>query len=160
MNLLLRLALLWIVLGLVVGIVLRSQFKGRAWIPFVLSFTPWLVHMLYVIWYTLGNTDLLNTSLLIFVLLSLLVAIGVMWVGYRSLQRNGTTVLLTPILQALIYGLGPLFWFMTVLREQEIAMDSIPAAMFVGGTLFVSSMLLSFRFKLPSPGKLIFKGKR
>lgn len=144
MALLFRLSFVWIILGLVLGAVLRVQFRGRALLPFMLSFVPWLVHVVYVVLYTQRNAVSLQSQLLMFVGVSTFLALGVFWAGFRSVQRGGNSVVYLPALLALFYAL-PLFWYSSVLRTENIGMDSIPVIMFVGGIMFVVSMMIAFR---------------
>lgn len=146
-------------MGLVVGFVLRGQFQNRKMIPFVLGFLPWLVHILYVVMYVQRSEVDVSNLLLIFLSISVLIAVGVFWVGLRSLQRGGRTIVFTPLLLVGLYGLGPLLWFSSVLRAEAIGTDSIPTVMLVGGALFVTSMLFVFSLNLFRRGSRASRGK-
>ncbi len=141
LSLLLRLSLMWLTLGLLLGLLLRKQFQGRYISSvFMLTYLPWLAHLLYSVWLTDG---LLLEEQLIYVLSSCLLMLATLWVGLRSIQRAGWSFLLLPVLHAFLYSMGPLWWFESLTVMSLI--DSLAFLVFLGGVLFVVSILLGFR---------------
>ena len=95
----LRLALVWLLMGFALGLVARGLFRDRLkLIPFALTFLPWLIHLLYLI--DKFSLVLMQTQLLIFVGVSVALALLVFWVGFRSIGRRGRSLSLLPILLA------------------------------------------------------------
>lgn len=152
MTLLLRLAVIWIVLGAVTGLVLRGQFRERVMIPFALSFLPFAVHLFYLVYRTGGAVT--QGQLALFIGISLFLAVAVFWVGLRSAERGGNSVVALPALLALVYGAGPLLWYSSLQRQAEWGVDSIPNVLYVGGTMFVVVMLLVFKARFGSGNRV------
>ena len=144
MSLLVRIAIIWIILGLVIGFILRRQLGAeRLGLVYSLSLLPWLGHLAYVVFYTLERSDALGMQLIILAVSSAVLALVSFWSGRRFAWTRPSRLALVPIGIALLYAV-PLIWFGMALRAQSIGMDSIPAAILVGATLFVSSILTIF----------------
>jgi len=78
----------------------------------------------------------------------------VFWVGWQSLQRRGASLMLLPIVMAVIYTFGPLTWLINASEELNLWVNSMPTLLFFAGTLFVSSLLFAFQLTLPKLPKL------
>lgn len=159
MSLLVRIAIVWIILGLIVGFILRRQLGAqRLGLVYSLSLLPWLSHMAYIIFYALERSGDLGTEIIIFAVSSAVLALVGFWSGRRFAWAQPSRLSLVPIGIALIYAV-PLIWFRIALRAQSIGMDAIPTAVLVGATLFVSSVLAVFTVGLRrrgfSPGRLL-----
>jgi len=143
-SILIRITVIWIILGLIMGFVLRRQLgPQRLGLVYSLSLLPWLGHLAYVIFYTLGHSDTLGMQLIILAVTSAILALVGFWSGRRFAWTQPSSLAFVPIGIALLYAV-PLIWFGMALRAQSIGMDSIPAAILVGATLFVSSILAIF----------------
>lgn len=144
MGLLVRITVIWIIFGVIVGFVLRLQLGAqRLGLVYSLSLLPWLGHLAYVIYYTLGHSSTLGTQLIILVVSSAVLVLVSFWSGRRFAWTQPSSLALVPIGIALLYAI-PLIWFSMALRSQSIGMDSIPAAILIGASLFVSSILAIF----------------
>lgn len=152
MRLLSRIAILWIVLGLAVGLVLRFRLSLKH-LPtvYALGALPWLGHLAYVAFYTLENGSNLGGPLALFAGSSLL--LGSLWLfaGWRFLRKSPSRLALTPLGLVLLHGL-PLLLYSQVLRNASIGMDAIPVVALVCAALFVASLQFAFGFgRSPAP---------
>lgn len=148
MSLLVRIVIIWIILGLIVGFVLRGQLGARRLgLVYSLSLLPWLGHLAYVAFYTLERSNALGMQLIILAISSAVLALVSFWSGRRFAWTRPSRLALVPIGIALLYAV-PLIWYGMALRAQSIGMDSIPAAILAGATLFVSSILSVFTLGL------------
>ena len=154
MSLLLRVAFVWIILGFVLGIVLRRQLRRRSpLLIFGLSLFPALGHFIYIAFYTLRNTGDLGLQLGVFGLLAALVVTLIVWGGGRYLRGKPSRTALLPLGVSLAYTL-PLMWFSSALRAQQIGLDAIPSVVLAAATLFASSTLFSYLWRF-EPGTLL-----
>ena len=142
MSLLLRVGVVWIVLGLVAGLLLRGS-GWRRGVAFAISFLPLLGHLLYLVAYTLRGANDLTNELLIFVGLVFGLAVVVGVVGWRYTTRRPGRTALVPLGLSLVYAV-PLLWFSGVLQTDRLRLDSISVVVFVGATLFVVSALATY----------------
>ncbi len=142
MNILFRLAIVWLLMGFALGLVARGLFRDRLkLIPFALTFLPWLIHLLYLI--DLFALTISQTQLMLFVGVSVAIALLVFWVGFRSIGRRGRSLSLLPILLAVLYNLGPVNWLSEVVN-QSLGLSYVPTLLFIAGTLMVFSLLFSY----------------
>jgi len=154
MSLLLRVAFVWIVLGFVLGVVLRRQVRrGRPLLVLGFSLFPVVGHFIYLAVYTLRNTGALTLQLSLFGLLAAVLVALVVWSGRRAFLARPSLTALLPIGASLAYTL-PLFWFSSTLRAQQIGMDAIPSVVLAAATLFASSTLFSYLWRF-EPGALL-----
>ena len=128
-------------MGLVTGFVLRSQFRRNVVVPFVLSFVPFSVHLIYTLVRVQQAGAVAPGQLLLFLAVSLFLGLAVFWVGFRSVQRESLSVVFLPALLAGIYA-APLFWLASLQRAANVGTDSLPNILLIGGTMFVVSMLV------------------
>ena len=144
MRLLARIAVFWIIAGLVVGFILRQQLgKKRLNLVYSLSLLPWLGHLGYLVVYTLEHSQTLNTELMILAGVSALLVIPGFVIGLRFIRSRPQRLAFVPVILALLYGL-PLIWFSAALRAQSISLGAISTAVLGGAALFVGSMLAVF----------------
>lgn len=146
MALLLRVSLVWIGLGLVVGFILRRRVPGQLSLLLGVSALPVLAHAGYIIMYTLSEraAGTLGVQLGILVVLSImLVALSLL--TWRFVRESPARAPLIPLALTALYAL-PLLWFSTVLRTQAIGLDAIPTVVLVCATLFMSSVLFAYTF--------------
>lgn len=153
MTLLVRIGFVWIILGLVLGLLLR-RLGWRRKVAFGVSFLPWLGHLLYVVAYTLRGADDLSTRLSVFVAVSLVLGVAVGLAAWRYTTGNPKRMPLVPLGLGLVYAL-PLLWFSSVLQARTLRLDSISVALFVGATLFMSSALLTYTVQRPRGSVLV-----
>lgn len=142
MSLLFRVGLVWIVVGLVAGLLLRRT-GWRRGLAFAFGFAPLLGHLLYLVAYTMRGASDLSPELAVFLGVTLLLAVGVGVVGWRATTRQPGRIALVPLATSLVYA-APLLWFSDVLQTDAFRLDSISVLLFVGATLFVSSALATY----------------
>ena len=141
MRLLARIAVFWIIAGLVVGFILRQQLgEKRLNLVYSLSLLPWLGHLGYLVVYTLEHSQTLNLELMVLAGVSALLVVSGFVVGLRFTRSRPQRLAFVPVLLALLYAL-PLIWFSAVLRAQSIGMGAISTAVLGGAALFVGSIL-------------------
>lgn len=149
MDLLLKLAGLWIALGFAFGLVAKTQLKGPyRIIPLIISLAPLMAHFAYSYQRTTEISQD-ETQLALYVGSSLVLLGMVFWVGWQSLQRKGASLMLLPLVMAAIYSFGPLTWLMNATDVVNIGLNSVPTRLFYAATLFVSSLLFAFTLNLP-----------
>ena len=149
MELLVRLAVVWMAIGLAFGFVTRGQLKERfAYLPFMVGFLPVLVHI-YLSYQQAITIPIESNQVFLFLGTSLILVALVFWVGWRSLKRQGQSLFLLPILLAVSYVLAPLTWLVSASEAFDLGMTAIPTLLFFGATLFSSSLLWSFNVTLP-----------
>ena len=147
MTLLVRIGFVWIILGLLLGMLLR-RLGWRRKVAFGVSFLPWLGHLLYVVAYTLRGADDLLTRLSVFVGVSFVVVFVIGVAAWRYTTGNPKRMPLVPLSLGLVYAL-PLLWFSSMLQARTLRLDSLSVVAFVGATLFVSSALLTYTVQRP-----------
>ena len=160
MALLLRVSLMWLVLGFVVGFVLRRQLPGRLGLFLGSSVLPVLGHVGYLTTYTLTEraAGTLTGQLGVFVVLSVALLLSSL-LTWRYVKARPARAFLIPLTLTALYAL-PLLWFSTVLRTQVIGLDAIPTVVLVCATLFMSSALFAYTFALRSSRDLIARRRR
>ena len=160
MALLLRVSLVWMALGFVVGFVLRRQVPGRFSLLLGVSVLPVLVHVGYIAAYTLSEraAGTLNVRLGVFIGLGI-VLVALSPLTWRYVRERPARAPLVPLALTALYAL-PLLWFSSVLRTQRIGLDVIPTVVLVCATLFVSSLLFVYTFGLSSSKGLARRRRR
>ncbi len=149
MRLLSRIAIIWVVLGLVVGLVLRGQLSWRRLgALYALSALPWLAHLVYVVFYTLDNASGLALPLTLFALSSLVLGTLTLFLGWRFWRKTPLRLSFAPLLLALAHA-PPLLVFSRALQSAGLGnaglgMDAIPMVAFICAALFVASLLFAF----------------
>ncbi|CAN5819831.1 hypothetical protein BH24DEI2_BH24DEI2_14830 [soil metagenome] len=142
MSLLFRVGLVWIVFGLVAGLLLRGT-GWRRGVAFGFSFVPLFGHLLYLVAYTLRGAVNLGTELVVFLGIALVLAVVVGMASWRYTTRKPGQLALVPLGLALVYA-APLLGYSSVLQTDTLRLDSISVVVFVGATLFVSSALATY----------------
>jgi hypothetical protein len=157
MRLLTRIAFIWIVLGLLTGLFLRTRRQLSVTWLIMLSFAPWFLHQLYLL---LTLEFALPPSLLIvFLGISVLLTIigaGVVW--YFAKKRS-PAVAGVPLLHGILYSIS-LLVLERVTQVDALGINSISWVVFASATLYVSSLLLSYLFRIATPKLPNFSLKR
>jgi hypothetical protein len=157
MRLLTRIALIWIVLGLLTGLFLKTR-KNVSMRPLVfLSLAPWLLHQLYI--YVTLEFALPPTLQLIFVGLSLLFAIIAAVVGWMFARKRSPVFAAVPLAHGFAYSILLLI-LANLTRTGGLGLNTVSWTVFASAVLFISSMLLSYLFKLTPPKLPGFSLKR
>ncbi len=159
MSLLFRVGLVWVVLGLVAGLLLR-RVGWRRGLAFAASFAPLLGHLVYLVAYTLRGAADLTTELLIFLGVTFLLAVAVGVASWRYVKRKPGRMALVPLGLGLAYA-APLLWFSSVLQTDTVRLDSVAVLVFLGATLFVVSALATYATgRRPRGSAVVAPGKR
>jgi hypothetical protein len=147
MRLLLRIALVWIVLGLLVGVVLRTR-NTRLRPLLVLSFVPWLLHQLYSL-VTLEFT-LPNPQLILFLGISLLLTLIAAGLAWFYAKRSSPALASLPFLHAVAYSL--LLWTLAEFTQTDgLGLNTISWVVFASSVLFMTSLLFSYLLRFTPP---------
>jgi hypothetical protein len=152
MRLLLRIAVIWIVLGLLTGLFLRTRKKQSLGWLLALGFVPWLLHQLYLL-LTL-EINLPTSQLALFLGLSVgftIIAAITIWL-YSKKRSLGLAAI--PFAHGFAYSLL-LLWLSRVTQTDGLGLNTVSWAVFASAILFITSLLFSYlpRFsppKLPS----------
>jgi hypothetical protein len=148
MRLLTRIALIWIVLGLLTGLFLRTRKPVSVGWLLALSFAPWLVHQLYIL-VTL-EFALPPTMLIIFLGLSVLftlVGAGAAWFFAR---KRSLVMAALPLAHGIAYSLL-LLVLERVTQVDGLGLNSIAWVVYASAVLYVSSLLFSYLVRVTPP---------
>ena len=146
MRLLTRIGLFCIIIGLIAGLVLRTRVKNFYGLV-LLSFLPWLIHLVYVSISVLG-IPLLQLGL--FVLSNLLILGILIALCWPALKKRSLWTAVLPVLQGFIYSLS-LLWFVRVTALDGLGLNSLSWVTYAGAALTMSGLLLGYMFRLPIP---------
>jgi hypothetical protein len=146
MRLLTRIGLFCFILGLMVGLVLRSRLKNSLALV-MLSFLPWLIHMLYVVISVLG-IPLLEVGL--FVGINITILLILLALAWRPLKAHRLWVALLPALQGFLYSLS-LLWFIRIIAIEGLGLNSLSWIVYAGSAIAMSGLLLGYLFRIPVP---------
>ena len=149
MNFLARIAFGVILLGLIVGLVVRIGFRrDRRQLLLMLSFLPWLLHLLYLLGVVLRRSALAPAAVLGFAAVALMLGVAVLIVvlGWRG---RPMLLALAPLLLAALYLVGPVWWLSGALGRAGSGFDVIPTVIFAAATLFMGSFLSVYLFRAP-----------
>lgn len=157
MRLLTRIAFIWIVLGLLTGLFLRTRknVSMRSLVAF--SLAPWLAHQLYI--YLLLEFALPPLLQLVFVGLSILFAVVAGAVSWMFAKRRSVWFAAIPLAHGVAYSLLLLI-LANITRTGGLGLNTVSWTVFASAVLFISSMLLSYLFKLGTPTLPGFSLKR
>lgn len=157
MRLLLRIAFIWIVLGLLTGLFLRTRKNvSTAWLV-GLSLVPWLVHQLYI--YVLLEFALPPSLQLIFLGLSILFAVVAGVVSWVLAKKRSPVFAALPLAHGFAYSILLLI-LARITQTDGLGLNTVSWAVFASGVLFISSMLLSYLFRINTPKLPGFSLKR
>lgn len=150
MIVLFRFALPLIVVGLIVGLVLR-RVLGRKRLPLtviVATALPILVHAGYsVIWATrLADVATVAT---VFALLTLVLTSLLLWVGLRIVAAQPIWAFAVPLVATAVYLVARYFSLQLQLQAQGVLFDLIPMLVLLGTIIFVAAALLSYAPRIP-----------
>jgi hypothetical protein len=146
MRLLTRIGLFCILIGLIAGLILRAKVKNLFALV-LLSFLPWLIHLVYVVISVLG-IPLLQLGL--FVLSNLLILILLVTLCWPALKKRNLWTALLPVLQGFIYSLS-LLWFVRVTALDGLGLNSLSWVTYAGAALAMGGLLLGYMFRVPVP---------
>jgi hypothetical protein len=157
MRLLTRIALLWIALGLLTGLFLKTRRQvSMVWL-LALSFTPWFLQQLYIL---LTLEFALPPSLLIvFLGSSVLLTIIAAVVAWSFIRKRSLITAVLPLLHGLAYSIL-LLVLERVTQVDGLGVNSITWVVYASGTLYVSSLLLGYLFRVATPKLPGFSLKR
>ncbi len=148
MRLLTRIAFIWIVLGLLTGLFLRTRKNvSLAWL-LGLSLAPWFFHQLYI--YVTLEFALPPASQLIFVGLSLLFAVLAGVVGWLLAKKRSPLFAVVPLAHGVAYSLL-LLTLANITRTGGLGLNTVSWTVFASAVLFISSLLLSYLFRVNTP---------
>jgi hypothetical protein len=148
MRLLLRIALIWIVLGLLTGLFLKTR-KSVSMRPLVfLSLVPWFLHQLYL--YVTLEFALPPTLQLIFVGLSVLFAVVAGVVSWLAAKKRSLVFAAVPLAHGFAYSILLLI-LANLTRTGGLGLNTVSWTVFASSVLFISSMLFTYLFKLGTP---------
>jgi hypothetical protein len=157
MRLLTRIAFIWIILGLLTGLFLRTRKNiSLRWLV-VLSIAPWFLHQLYI--YVLLEFALPAMLQVVFVGLSIVFAIVAAGVGWRLVQKRSPYFAAVPVVHGFVYSLLLLI-LANITRTGGLGLNTVSWTVFASGVLFISSMLLSYFFRIDTPKLPGFSLKR
>jgi hypothetical protein len=148
MRLLVRIALVWIVLGLVTGLFLRTRKRLKlAWV-LGLSFAPWLLHQLYIL--VMLGFVLPSTQLITFLGFSLLFIVLGSVFAWRYQKQRSLTLAALPLVHGVLYS-GLLFWLSRITQTDGLGLNTVSWVVYASAVLFMTSLLFSFLFRVATP---------
>lgn len=148
MRLLTRIAFIWIILGLLTGLFLRTRKNvSMRWLV-AFSLTPWFAHQLYI--YLLLEFALPPTLQLVFVGLSILFAIIAGVVSWLFAKRRSAVFAAIPLAHGFAYSILLLI-LANITRTGGLGLNTVSWTVYASAVLFISSMLLSYLFKIATP---------
>jgi hypothetical protein len=145
MRLLTRIALFCIILGMILGFLLRTRVKNHLGL-LAISFLPWLIHLLYI---TLSVLKVPALQITLFVAGNMLVLLSIVAISWHYVKQHSLWTSLLPTLQGFIYSLS-LLWFVRVIALDGLGLNSLSWVTYAGATLVMSGLLWGYLFRLPS----------
>jgi hypothetical protein len=148
MQLLTRIAFIWIVLGLLTGLFLRTRKSvSMRWLV-ILSLAPWLLHQLYI--YLLLEFALPVSLQLVFVGLSVLFAGIAGVVSWLLAKKRSPFFAAVPLAHGFAYSLLLLI-LANITDTGGLGLNTVSWTVYASAVLFTSSMLLSYLFSFNTP---------
>ncbi len=148
MRLLTRIAFIWIVLGLVTGLFLRTRKNVSMRSLVLLSLAPWFFHQLYL--YVTLEFALPPSLQIIFVGLSVIFAVIAGVVGWLFAKKRSPFFAAIPLAHGFAYSILLLI-LANITRTGGLGLNTVSWTVFASSVLFLSSMLLSYLFKIDTP---------
>jgi hypothetical protein len=148
MRLLLRIALVWIVLGLLVGLFLRTRKRESLGWLLTLGFAPWLLHQIYIL-VTLEFT-LSSSQLLFFLSLSVLLTLLAAGVAWFYKKRRPLALASIPFVHGVAYSIL-LLSLARLTQTDGLGLNTVSWAVFASGVLFLTSLLFSYLLRFAAP---------
>jgi hypothetical protein len=157
MRLLTRIAFIWIILGLLTGLFLRTRKNvSMRWLV-AFSIAPWFLHQLYI--YLLLEFALPPALQFVFVGLSLLFAVLTVSVGWIVAKKRSPVFAAIPLAHGVAYSV--LLLILANLTDTGgLGLNTVSWTIFASAVLFISSMLLSYLFRINTPKLPGFSLKR
>ncbi len=158
MSLLLRYALPFIVVGLVVGLVLRRVWgRSRLRLAIVLSLLPVPIHAVAT-WSSASRRADPGSMLLVFLIVMLLILGVVLWYGLRLVRVRPLWAAAMPVVATGLYLAIPYALLVLRMRQLSARLDVLPTLVLLGTITFLAAVLLSFaprapKLSLPNPGR-------
>ena len=144
MTLLLRLGFLFILAGLILGLLLRRVYSEKTPEAVVISALPWAVHLIYALSWAVSVYQAV-VGAVIFGVLDVALAALIFRSGPRFYRHDRRRAALVPLFllagHSLILGIWVLF--------TKVSFGTLPNLYFVAATLFVSAGLLTYGLPLP-----------
>lgn len=148
MSLLLRFGFFFVLAGFVGGLLLRRSWPGRLPEVILISALPWLIHLIYVLFWAVVSYGAVLSSILVG-LLDVGLAVVVLRAGPRLYRLDARRTALLPLL--LLAGHFLLLGMWVLLGE--VSFRTLPNLYLVAATLLVAAGLLSYA--LPTPRSLV-----
>jgi hypothetical protein len=148
MRLLTRIALIWIVLGLLTGLFLRTRKNVSVRWLVLLSLAPWFLHQLYI--YVTLEFALPPSLQFVFVGLSILFGMIAGIVSWLFARKRSLVFAGIPLAHGFAYSIL-LLVLANLTRTGGLGLNTVSWTVFASAVLFISSMLLSYLFKLNTP---------
>jgi hypothetical protein len=143
-----RIAFIWIVLGLLTGLFLRTRKQvSMAWLV-GLSFVPWFLHQLYI--FLTLEFALPPSLLIVFLGLSVLLTLLGAGVGWYFAKRRSPTLAAVPLIHGVAYSISLLI-LGRITQVDALGVNSISWVVYASATLYVSSLLFSYLFRIATP---------
>jgi hypothetical protein len=141
MRFVLQIAMLWAVLGLIAGLLLRARLPWRhLGALYLVSGLPWLIHLLHTSYLALARAEGIGGAVAWFVGSSLLLGALTIYGGWRLLRTPPVRLALVPLALLAVYGL-PLALFLRALSGAGVALNTVSVVALVAGTLFAAASL-------------------
>jgi hypothetical protein len=160
MRLLLRIAFVWIVLGFLTGLFLRTRKNQSLGWLLALGFVPWLLHQLYLLLTLEINLPL--SQLTLFLGLSVGFTVIAALIAWFYIKRRSLVLAAIPFAHGFAYSLL-LLWLSRITQTDGLGLNTVSWAVFASGILFMTSLLASYlpRFSSPKlPGFSLRRGKK
>jgi hypothetical protein len=150
MRSLLRIALVWLVLGLLIGLFLRTRKNQSLGWLLALGFVPWLLHQLYLL-LTL-ELMLPTTQLALFLGSSVVFTVIAAVIAWFYIKKRSLVLAAIPLLHGFAYSLL-LLWLSRITQTDGLGLNTVSWVVFASGILFITSLLFSYLLRF-SPPKL------
>ncbi|MGL4609300.1 MAG: hypothetical protein ACRCYY_06390 [Trueperaceae bacterium] len=157
MRLLTRIAVIWIVLGLLTGLVLRTRKPETLGWLLALGFAPWLFHVLYCLLFL--GLELRTVQLALFLGISGLLTLLAGLVAKIFASTRSTQLAALPLFHGIVYSLF-LFIFARIYELSQLGLNTISWTVFGSGILFVTSLLFSYLLRFPGGAPSSFNPTR
>jgi hypothetical protein len=149
-NLILRISVLWIVLGLVAGVVLRRFVPPRYLaLCTLVAALPAAAHVAYVGWLVLDAPAERGGAATLFALVAVTLLLVVYGLFLVLARKRALWLSLYPLAAALAYLLVLLVFHPFTVRDSGAVIDNFSYVRLVWGTLFTTSALFVFALKFP-----------
>ncbi len=150
MNLILRISALWIVLGLVAGVVLRRFVPPRYLaLGTLVAALPAAAHVAYVVWLVMDVAGERGGVATFFALVAVALLLVVYGLFLLLARRQALWLSLYPLAAALGYLLVLLVFHPFTVRDSGAVIDNFSYVRLAWATLFCTAALFVFALKFP-----------